>query len=70
MVGFLYQPLVAWGPLLAAVTVSYHRRHSGLESCRRRCPWHIGDGVHGAGSPGREFSPVEPGRGGTPTWIT
>ncbi|MFH8382975.1 hypothetical protein ACH4E7_18805 [Kitasatospora sp. NPDC018058] len=26
-VGFLYLPAVAWGPLLAAVTVSYHRRH-------------------------------------------
>ena len=25
-VGFLYLPLVAWGPLLVAVTVSYHRR--------------------------------------------
>ncbi|MER7465769.1 hypothetical protein [Streptomyces sp. NPDC097981] len=25
--GFLYLPLVAWGPLLVAVTVSYHRRH-------------------------------------------
>ncbi|MCK7626539.1 hypothetical protein MUU72_26140 [Streptomyces sp. RS10V-4] len=27
VVGFLYLPLVAWGPLLAAVTASYHRRH-------------------------------------------
>ncbi|MFJ6759360.1 hypothetical protein ACIQNK_30615 [Streptomyces sp. NPDC091273] len=27
VVGILYQPLVLWGPLLAAVTVSYHRRH-------------------------------------------
>ncbi|MER7750797.1 hypothetical protein [Kitasatospora sp. NPDC097643] len=27
LVGFLYLPAVAWGPLLAAVTVSYHRRH-------------------------------------------
>ncbi|WP_404952684.1 hypothetical protein [Streptomyces sp. 147326] len=26
VVGILYQPLVLWGPLLAAVTVSYHRR--------------------------------------------
>lgn len=25
-VGFLYLPLVAWAPLLAAVTVDYHRR--------------------------------------------
>lgn len=27
VVGFLYLPMVAWGPLLAAVTVSYWRRH-------------------------------------------
>jgi hypothetical protein len=27
VVGFLYLPLVAWGPLLAAVTVSFSRRH-------------------------------------------
>ncbi|MFJ8475379.1 hypothetical protein [Kitasatospora sp. NPDC094011] len=27
LVGFLYLPLAAWGPLLAAVTLSYHRRH-------------------------------------------
>ncbi|MFF2077981.1 hypothetical protein ACFVXG_24890 [Kitasatospora sp. NPDC058162] len=27
VVGVLYQPLVLWGPLLAAVTVSYYRRH-------------------------------------------
>ena len=27
VVGLLYLPLVAWGPLLAAVTVSYSRRH-------------------------------------------
>ncbi|MEV8015888.1 hypothetical protein AB0O76_05945 [Streptomyces sp. NPDC086554] len=26
MVGIIYQPLVLWGPLLAAVTVSYYRR--------------------------------------------
>jgi hypothetical protein len=26
-VGFLYLPLIAWGPLLGAVTVSYYRRH-------------------------------------------
>ncbi|KOU05506.1 hypothetical protein ADK86_07255 [Streptomyces sp. NRRL F-5755] len=26
IVGFLYLPLVAWGPLLGAVTLSYHRR--------------------------------------------
>ncbi|MGW2560459.1 hypothetical protein ACWCXB_14660 [Streptomyces sp. NPDC001514] len=28
VVGILYQPLFLWGPLLAAVTVSYHRRRS------------------------------------------
>ncbi|MGI8810614.1 MAG: hypothetical protein ACR2KK_22750 [Acidimicrobiales bacterium] len=27
LVGFLYLPLVLWGPLLAAVTMSYARRH-------------------------------------------
>ncbi|WP_434587466.1 hypothetical protein [Streptomyces sp. A5-4] len=27
VVGLIYQPLVLWGPLLAAVTVSYYRRH-------------------------------------------
>ncbi|MFF0435526.1 hypothetical protein ACFYU9_25305 [Streptomyces sp. NPDC004327] len=27
IVGVLYLPLVLWGPLLAAVTVSYYRRH-------------------------------------------
>ena len=27
VVGLLYLPLVAWGPLLVAVTASYHRRH-------------------------------------------
>jgi hypothetical protein len=27
-IGVLYLPHVAWGPLLAAVTVSYHRRHT------------------------------------------
>lgn len=27
VVGLLYLPLVAWGPLLAAVTISYARRH-------------------------------------------
>ncbi len=31
LVGFLYLPLVAWAPLLAAVTISYQRR-------RRPCP--------------------------------
>ncbi|GGW77070.1 hypothetical protein [Streptomyces lomondensis] len=28
IVGILYQPLVLWGPLLAAVTLSYHRRRT------------------------------------------
>ncbi|WP_033819504.1 hypothetical protein [Kitasatospora sp. MBT63] len=27
--GFLYLPLVAWGPLLGAVTIDYHRRTAG-----------------------------------------
>lgn len=27
VVGILYQPLFLWGPLMAAVTFSYHRRH-------------------------------------------
>ncbi|WTV65301.1 hypothetical protein OG753_01105 [Streptomyces sp. NBC_00029] len=27
VVGILYLPLFLWGPLLAAVTISYHRRH-------------------------------------------
>lgn len=33
IVGILYQPLALWGPLLAAVTLSYYRRHC---SPRRR----------------------------------
>ncbi|MFF3122852.1 hypothetical protein ACFVRD_10860 [Streptomyces sp. NPDC057908] len=32
VVGILYQPLVLWGPLLAAVTVSYYRRHRSPRS--------------------------------------
>jgi hypothetical protein len=28
VVGIIYQPLLLWGPLLAAVTVSYYRRLS------------------------------------------
>ncbi|MFF5207165.1 hypothetical protein [Streptosporangium sp. NPDC000396] len=28
--GFLYLPLVAWGPLLVAVVISYYRRRRGL----------------------------------------
>ena len=31
MVGLLYLPLVAWAPLLAAVTVSYAKRHRAFE---------------------------------------
>nr|WP_116215375.1 hypothetical protein [Streptomyces olivoreticuli] len=27
LVGILYQPLILWGPLTAAVTISYYRRH-------------------------------------------
>ncbi|MFF4739834.1 hypothetical protein ACFY2W_28690 [Streptomyces sp. NPDC001262] len=35
MAGFLYLPLVAWGPLLAAVTVStYRRRRRAGHECR------------------------------------
>ncbi|MGW2597354.1 hypothetical protein [Streptomyces klenkii] len=30
-----YLPLAAWGPLLAAVTVSYHRRHRGHRAPQR-----------------------------------
>ncbi len=30
VVGLLYMPLVAWGPLLALLTVVYYRRHRGL----------------------------------------
>ncbi|SFK67971.1 hypothetical protein SAMN05216275_1321, partial [Streptosporangium canum] len=29
LVGFIYLPLVAWAPLLAAVTLSYQRRRTG-----------------------------------------
>lgn len=31
VVGILYQPLVLWGPLTAAVTVSYYRRHRAAQ---------------------------------------
>ncbi|PKV89895.1 hypothetical protein [Streptomyces sp. TLI_146] len=31
VVGILYQPLVLWGPLAAAVTVSYYRRHRAAQ---------------------------------------
>ncbi|WP_328393901.1 hypothetical protein OHS70_04565 [Streptomyces sp. NBC_00390] len=33
VVGILYQPLLLWGPLLAAVTVSYYRRRASTRSC-------------------------------------
>ncbi|WP_427891692.1 hypothetical protein ACQHIV_03820 [Kribbella sp. GL6] len=29
LVGFVYLPLVAWGPLLGAITVAYFRRRTG-----------------------------------------
>ncbi|MFE7609165.1 hypothetical protein [Streptomyces celluloflavus] len=35
LVGVLYQPLVLWGPLTAAVTLSYYHRH---RTARRRGP--------------------------------
>jgi hypothetical protein len=35
--GFLYLPLVAWGPSLGAVTVSYHRRHRAVRPERKVC---------------------------------
>ncbi|MFE9558959.1 hypothetical protein ACFYMW_30720 [Streptomyces sp. NPDC006692] len=35
VVGILYQPLIFWGPLTAAVTFSYYRRH---RVARRRGP--------------------------------
>ncbi|QHC23494.1 hypothetical protein [Streptomyces sp. GS7] len=31
LVGMLYQPLVLWGPLTAAVTFSYYRRHRAVQ---------------------------------------
>ncbi|WP_234327192.1 hypothetical protein [Streptomyces sp. NRRL WC-3742] len=34
LVGFLYLPSVLWGPLLAAVTVSYRRRHRAATAVR------------------------------------
>ncbi|WP_435240492.1 hypothetical protein [Streptomyces cucumeris] len=35
VVGILYQPLVLWGPLTGAVTVSYHRRRRPRGRCVR-----------------------------------
>lgn len=35
LVGVIYQPLVLWGPLLAAVTVSYYRRTRPARRSRR-----------------------------------
>ncbi|WP_371502526.1 hypothetical protein [Kitasatospora sp. NBC_00374] len=34
VVGFLYLPLVAWGPLLGAVTFAYHRRRHAKRPVR------------------------------------
>ncbi|QRX90581.1 hypothetical protein [Streptomyces noursei] len=31
LVGALYQPMVLWGPLTAAVTISYYRRHRAAQ---------------------------------------
>lgn len=31
VVGILYQPLVIWGPLTAAVAISYYRRHRAVQ---------------------------------------
>ncbi|WP_207922831.1 hypothetical protein [Micromonospora sp. KC606] len=55
LVGFLYLPLVAWAPLLAAVTISYQRR--------RRLPvshdtLHV---THAIGSAGLQSSPARNG---------
>lgn len=36
VVGVLYQPLVLWGPLLGAITVSYYRRTASAASERIR----------------------------------
>ncbi|MCF3183410.1 hypothetical protein IPZ70_26215 [Streptomyces polychromogenes] len=36
LVGFVYLPLVAWGPLLGAVTLSYRRRHRMPAAGQRR----------------------------------
>ncbi|MFI5646414.1 hypothetical protein [Kitasatospora sp. NPDC051705] len=56
VVGFLYLPTVAWGPLLAAVTVSYHRRHRAAAVVETA-------GVAVDGTPSTEHPPTGP----TPT---
>ncbi|MFI1786782.1 hypothetical protein [Streptomyces rubiginosohelvolus] len=38
LVGVIYQPLVLWGPLLGAVTVSYHRRTKGSRTAHTNTP--------------------------------
>lgn len=38
VIGLLYVPLAAWGPLLALLTVSYFRRHRGPRRGRRARP--------------------------------
>ncbi|MDG9723160.1 hypothetical protein [Streptomyces sp. DH41] len=38
LLGFAYLPLVAWGPLLGAVTVSYYRRRRPAVAGSRRAP--------------------------------
>ncbi|MFG3408969.1 hypothetical protein [Streptomyces sp. NPDC048142] len=40
LVGVIYQPLVLWGPLLGAVTVSYYRRTGGSRTAHTNtaCP--------------------------------
>ncbi len=38
LVGVIYQPLVLWGPLLGAVTVSYYRRTKGSRTAHTNTP--------------------------------
>ncbi|MCF2434811.1 hypothetical protein LV779_08900 [Streptomyces thinghirensis] len=38
LLGFAYLPLVAWGPLLGAVTVSYYRRRRPAVTGSGRAP--------------------------------
>ncbi|MEU5457787.1 hypothetical protein AB0H48_23885 [Streptomyces globisporus] len=38
LVGLIYQPLVLWGPLLGAVTVSYYRRTKGSRTAHTNTP--------------------------------
>lgn len=59
VVGALYQPLVLWGPLTAAVTFSYYRRHREEEA-------RVDGGAAGAGvDRGLEYGPARvPGLSG------